>query len=296
MGDKVQGGIWGSMMGIMTPILGIMAYMGLKKRDDNAFHKMVTDKGLTNPRDVWNACLEYNKEARAELAEAKATIEAAKEICAVADGLISVRKMVEDHDPPAQVKQAIISHWWTKLMQLFVPWGIVMPEEVDARTKKNLYFRLASIVDPGAREAILRAYVYQYKESAEGWKRMYEDTFDYLTPEERSAMYRRKYEKADEREDNAARAATSWSASGWSNWFANKKAERKNLNASERKALEEAKEDIKVAAEAMKSMAGGMSHASKWREAAKEHDGQTEGDTGADSQEAETRGGDESDS
>lgn len=168
---------WGAaMIGMGTVMMGALWLamgdkLGYKSR--KAFRENVTEKGLTDPREIWDACSEYHEELRAELLEAKVKIEAGDEVIRVAEGLISTRKMMEDHEPPAPVKQAIVSHWWSELMKLLVPWGIVMPEEVDP--KSSMYFRLAGFVDQHSREATLRGYVYKYKEAYESYKRAYEE-------------------------------------------------------------------------------------------------------------------------
>ena len=218
MGDNVKSGIWNGILGSigMIGMAGAAIYMMIGK-DRKAYRELVRDKGITDPREVWDAALEYNKKTRKELAEANATIEAAKEVCEIGDGLVAVRKMMVDLDPPKEVKQAIISHWWSKLMRLFVPWGIVMPEEIDTGAHQNLYFSLASMVDPSAREAALRMYVYKYKEGYESWKSLYEDTFSVLTSEERATIFERRLIDGD-KDEKLGKKATEWADLPWLGW------------------------------------------------------------------------------
>lgn len=189
---------WMSMaMGAGT---GIIAYYYiLLQRDRKAFQDLIRDKNITDPRDVWDICCDYHKEIKSELAQSNTRIKAGEEICRVGEGLLKVRKMMEDKshlptdvqqkltirdedteediaarmdevvkfDTPTEVKKAIIAHWWTELMKLFVPWGIVLPEEID--DVKDPCFQL---VGPEIRESILRAQVEVYKKNYQNYKEM----------------------------------------------------------------------------------------------------------------------------
>lgn len=190
---------WAAMV-VGAAGVGMAAFMALMNRDRKAYLELIKDKEITDPREVWDICCEYHKETKMELAQAKARIEAGEEICRVGQGLLEVRKMMWGPEPPQElktkkllgqeitkeeleaadaerkkkvtpieVKQAIIAHWWTELMQLFVPWGIIVPEEID--TLKKPCFRLAS---EEVTEAVLRGEVYRYKTESENLKKRFD--------------------------------------------------------------------------------------------------------------------------
>jgi len=161
MGERTVPGLGALMVAGVAGVMGMMSLLGKSTRSE--FKRRIQSKGITDPREVWDECVDYHEKLREELVEAKAKIKSAEDLVRVAAGLESVRKMMEQHEPPAEVKNAIISHWWTELMKLFVPWGLVVPEEIDTNAKTK-YFRLAGLLDPMRREAELRAIVFALKE------------------------------------------------------------------------------------------------------------------------------------
>jgi hypothetical protein len=194
---------WMAMAGIGAMALGGWWADRINK-DRKAFNKMVRDEGITDPREVWELCSGYHKKLRAELVEAKARIEAGEEICRVGQGLAELRKMmkgpeldgmlklkqlfggelteeeksealakIQKDTVPLEVKRAIIAHWWTELWQLFVPWGILMPDEIER--VEGPFFRL---VGPDVREAVLRGEVLKYKELYQSYKKMSDEQTD----------------------------------------------------------------------------------------------------------------------
>lgn len=178
--------------------MGAMAWMwGRVDKDREAFYELVRDTKTSDPREVWDLCCSYHKKLKSELAEAQARIEAGEEIVRVGQGLAELRKMMEGPKPdgmlelkhafgmeiseeeksealkkiqngtvPIEVKKAIVAHWWTELMRLFVPWGIVLAEEIEF-VEQHPCFRLVSA---DVREAVLRSEVVKYKDAYEGWK------------------------------------------------------------------------------------------------------------------------------
>jgi len=196
MSKNAMPGAWMAMAGIGA--LAIAGWWGDRiNKDREAFNKMVRDRGITDPREVWELCSGYHKKLRAELVEAKARIEAGEEICRIGQGLAELRKMmegpkldgmlklkqlfggelteeeksealakIEKETVPVEVKSTIIAHWWTELMKLFVPWGVILPGEID--DVKDPFFRL---VDKEVREAVLRMEVFKYKEGYESFKK-----------------------------------------------------------------------------------------------------------------------------
>lgn len=196
-------GMTGMSIALMAGAAMMFGLLGNKKfKDKNAFHKHIDEKGITEPRQVWDACLAYHSKLRKDLAEANAKVKAVEEIARVADGLRQVREMldaskdlptdikldqffgkeidperlekaykeIERTQPDAMVKKAIVAHWWTELLQLFVCWGVIVPDEVELH--KAPPFRLVD--DKESIEAVLRAEVYKYKSQAEAWKKSYD--------------------------------------------------------------------------------------------------------------------------
>lgn len=195
MSKNTMPAAWMAMVGAGAAML---ALLGLLDRDRKAFNDLIRDKQITDPREVWDICGNYHKQLKADLAEAQARIKAGEQICRVGEGLSKVREMMKENDvppeirkelvvkedtseeeifemyqkirgfgTPIEVKQAIVAHWWTELMQLFVPWGIVLPEEID--DVKDPCFRL---VGPEVREAVLRAEVFRYKGLYQSYKKL----------------------------------------------------------------------------------------------------------------------------
>lgn len=202
MSDNKLPGAW---MAMGAAVAGLFWYSQFKKGDHSAFYKLIENENVTDPRKVWDICCERHDKLKRELSEAKARIEAGEDICRVGKGLADVRKMMksgsklpsdvalkqifgqeitdEDREKayakmqsetvPMEVKAAIIAHWWTELIKLFVPWGIVLADEIEA--VQEPCFRL---VGPEVREAILRLEVYRYKEAVTTWKDLYKKTSD----------------------------------------------------------------------------------------------------------------------
>ena len=188
---------WMAMAGLGA--IGMMSHFwGHVSEDQKAFDKLVKDENITDPQKVWKICGKYHRELKNELIEAKVRIEAGEEICRIGKGLADVRKMMEGpglpsdikfakafgievseekmsaaikdiakNDTPIEVKKAIVAHWWTELMRLFVPWGIVLAEEIEF-VEQHPCFRLVS---SDVREAVLRSEVVKYKDAYEGWKK-----------------------------------------------------------------------------------------------------------------------------
>lgn len=132
--------------------LGAIFWARSERESKEAFENNVVGKGITDPIKVWEACMEYNKKLREELIESKAKIKSAEELVKVAQGLKDTRAMIEDQDPPHEVKKVIVSYWWTQLIKLFVPWGIIISEEVETSEP----FKFARISDHERLEAELR--------------------------------------------------------------------------------------------------------------------------------------------
>ncbi len=176
-------------------------------KDMEAYNEIVPDKRVSNPEEVKKLCYGDHKKHKTELVEVNAHIKAGEEIVRVGQGLAEVRKMmkgpqldpmlklrqtfggeiseeeksealkkIEKDTVPIEVKRAIIAHWWTELMKLFVPWGLVLPEEIDH--VKDPCFRL---VGPEVREAVLRMEVYKYKEGYESFKKAFEESMERKT-------------------------------------------------------------------------------------------------------------------
>jgi hypothetical protein len=189
--------------------MGALAYLWMNqdKKDRDAFLKRIRDEGITDPEEIWKICNDHHMKLKTELVEAQARIETGEEICRVGQGLADIRKMMEGEELPIsitsrqafgveipekemsaalkeieqsavphEVKTAIIAHWWTELWQLFVPWGILTPNEIEE--VKGPFFRL---VGPEVREAVLRMEVYKYKEGYESFKKAYEEALKHDT-------------------------------------------------------------------------------------------------------------------
>lgn len=194
MGTKTKtppplGWMMGAIMG-STAMVGAWMWDRYVK-DKKAFEEYVQDKGITDPLGVWKACCRYHDQVKKELAEAKAKVQAGEEIVRVGVGLAKVRVMLEEGSKlpfdlrirqmmgekisdaemnealkkieknvaSPEVKQVIIAHWWSELIKLFVPWGIVLPDEIQCFEKP--VFRL---VDKEVAEAVLRSEVFKLKE------------------------------------------------------------------------------------------------------------------------------------
>lgn len=203
----------GAFMALGAVGAGLLWYLGKTRKHDckKAFDELVRQAGITDPEQVWNLCTEYHKrlqeehlKTKSELVEAQARIAAGEEICRVGQGLADVQKMmrgedwpqaikskqfwglpiskeemdearenIKKKDVPTEVKAAIIAHWWTQLWQLFVPWGILTPKEIE--DIEEPFFRL---VGPGNREAALRSEVFRYKSQFESYKEFFEKTLE----------------------------------------------------------------------------------------------------------------------
>ena len=197
MSKNALPGAWLAMAGLSS--IGMMSHFwGHVSEDQKAFDKLIKDGNITDPQKVWKLCGKYHRELKNELIEAKARIETGEEICRIGKGLADVRKMMHGKDlpadikfaqlfnvevsedqmseaikeiakdePPIEVKKAIVAHWWTELMRLFVPWGIVLAEEIEF-VEQHPCFRLVSA---DVREAVLRSELAKYKDAYEGWKK-----------------------------------------------------------------------------------------------------------------------------
>lgn len=143
--------------------------LGLFKGSDLAYRKEVKEKGLTKPKEAWDACCTYHEDLRKELVEARAKIEHAQNLIRIAEGIANTQRMMKEQSVPDVVKSSIVSHWWTELMQQFVEWGIVLPGEIDTSSTK--YFRLAGLLDPQRREAELRSHAFAWQKRYELLKR-----------------------------------------------------------------------------------------------------------------------------
>ena len=195
------------MMG-MAGMAGMAYWWGkVANEDRQAFYKLVRDENITDPGEIWDLCCKHHTKLKKKLVEAQARVAEGEEIVRVGHGLAEVRKMmngpsagglieikhifdieiseeeksealkkIEKETVPLEVKRAIIAHWWTELMKLFVPWGLVLPEEIDY--VKDPCFRL---VGPEVREAVLRMEVFKYKEGYESFKKAFEESMERQT-------------------------------------------------------------------------------------------------------------------
>lgn len=175
---------------IWSPIAGgimIAQALGLLKQSDIVFRTEVKQKGLTDPKEIWDACCAYHEKLQSELIEARAKIEHAQNLIRIAEGISNTQRMMKEQDVPDVVKSSIVSHWWTELMQQFVEWGIVLPGEID--TSNTEYFRLAGIMDPGRREAELRSHAYAWQKRYELLKRDFDLLIGEINKHVESAPY-----------------------------------------------------------------------------------------------------------
>lgn len=185
MGNFDPKNIWGAAMAGGGLLLAHA--LGLFKGSDLAYRTEVKKKGITDPKEAWDACCTYHEKLRKELIEARAKIEHAENLIRIAEGIANTQRMMKEQDVPHAVKSSIVSHWWTELMQQFVEWGIVLPGEID--NSQTQYFRLAGLLDPQRREAELRSHAFAWQKRYELLKRDFDALIGEINKHVKSTLH-----------------------------------------------------------------------------------------------------------